>query len=452
MSYDTIHRLNDSLNGLVWGPAMLALIIGVGIYLSFGTGFIQVTKFGYMWKNTIASLFRADSGGTKGSENITPFQALTAALAGTAGVGNIAGVAGAIAKGGPGALFWMWVSAFFGMAVKYSEIVLALRYRQTDAEGKFYGGPMYYMEKGLGTKGLAVVFSLFGGLCCFGIGNAAQASEISAAIEALTGLDNGVMIGLLLAAITAAALLGGIRRISNVTSYLVPFMALLYAFAAIVILGSNLEKLPAAFGLIFRDAFNSGSAVNGIIGYLFADSARYGIARGVFSNEAGLGSSPIAHAAADAKGPVEQGLWGIFEVFADTIVMCTLTGLVVIISGLYAGELSGGALTAAAFDMLLPYGGAFVQVSIVLFALATILGWSYYGERCWGYLSNNSRAVSVAFKAVYAAVAFIGASANRALLVWDIADTLNGLMALPNLIALIFLSRTVFSLTRRREV
>ena len=309
MSIDTIQRVNEALKGIVWGPPMLILIAGTGIYLSIGTGFIQAGKFGYMWKNTIKTLFKSDDSETETkSQNVTPFQAVTTALAGTVGVGNVAGVAGAIVSGGPGALFWMWVSAFLGMAVKYAEIVLAVHFRQTAEDSAFYGGPMYYIEKGLNMKWLALLFSVFGGLCCFGIGNAVQSAEIASAVNTLTASDASVATGAVLAVITAVSVVGGIKRIAAITSLLVPIMALFYLLGSVVILGSNLSEIPAAFALIFREAFSVNSAASGVSGYLLMNAVRYGFARGVFSNEAGLGSSPIAHASASAADPTIQGL------------------------------------------------------------------------------------------------------------------------------------------------
>ncbi|MDR0497874.1 MAG: sodium:alanine symporter family protein [Treponema sp.] len=482
-------NINDAINGLVWGPPALILIVGTGIFITFGVKFIQVGKFGHMWGSTIMTLFKKGKDATaKESDgiNVTPFQAVCTALASTVGVGNIAGVAGAIAIGGPGAIFWMWVSAFFGMATKYSEIVLALKYRQVEKDGAYHGGPMYYIEQGIGGKGqewkgfakvLAVVFAIFGGLACFGIGNATQAGEISVAVNNLTGsnFDSSLITGIILALIVGAVIIGGIKRIGTVTSYLVPFMSIFYIICGSIIILMNITQVPAALLYIVQQAFSLRAVGSGVFGYAIMVAMRRGIARGVFSNEAGLGSAPIAHAASSTKDPVKQGLWGIFEVFVDTIIICTITGLVVVLSlrvsgqfadGAYVGKLvngeivklSGGALTASAFGDIFTGGDYIVRLALLLFALSTILGWSYYGERCWGYLSNNNKAVNLCFRIVFVALAFVGAvsSSSHVLtdtsaleLAWDIADTLNGLMAIPNLIGLIVLSGVTFSLTKK---
>lgn len=460
---DKVADINSSINGVVWGPVMLVLIVGAGIYLTIRTGCLQAGKFGFMWRNTIGSLFgknreKAD----KNSKNVTPFQAVSTALAGTVGVGNVAGVAGAIVLGGVGSIFWMWISAFFGMATKYSEIVLAVKYRQIDENGIHYGGPMYYIEKGLGKnwKWLACVFALFGGLACFGIGNATQAAEISVAVNNLTGTgyDSSIITGVVLAALTAIVVIGGIKRISTVTSYLVPFMALFYIVGGLYIIISHISLVPAALGEIFTEAFSFKAFGGGVGGYVIMQAMKNGVARGVFSNEAGLGSAPIAHAASSTVEPVKQGLWGVFEVFIDTIVICTITGIVVVLGGIYTDGLTGGALTAASFSALVgPWGGTFVRIALLLFALSTILGWSYYGETCWGYLTNNNKIVKYAFKIVFVLIVFVGAissssnilsDTSRLDLAWSIADTLNGLMAIPNLVGLLLLSGVVGKITK----
>jgi len=474
-------QINGAINNLVWGPPALILIVGTGIFITFGTKFVQAGKFGHMWKNTIMTLFKKGEAGTaKASDgkNVTPFQAVCTALASTVGVGNVAGVAGAIAAGGPGAIFWMWVSAFFGMATKYSEIVLAVRYRQIAKDGTHYGGPMYYLEQGIGGKSpawkgfakfLAAVFALFGGLACFGIGNATQAGEISVAVNNLTGsnFDSSVITGIILAIVVGVVIIGGIKRIGTVTSYLVPFMSVFYIICGVFIILINIGQVPAALAYIVKEAFSLRAVGSGVLGYAFMQAMRRGIARGVFSNEAGLGSAPIAHAASSTKDPVKQGLWGIFEVFVDTILICSITGIVVVLSlmasgqfadGAYTGTLTGGALTAHAFSSVFPGGGFIVRIAILLFALSTILGWSYYGERCWGYLTDNNKAVNLGFRIIFVILAFVGAVASSSnvlhdtsalQLAWDIADTLNGLMAIPNLIGLIVLSGVTFALTKK---
>ena len=476
-----LSEINGFINGLVWGPPALILIVGTGIFITFGTKFVQAGKFGHMWKNTIMTLFKKDKTGTareSDGANVTPFQAVCTALASTVGVGNVAGVAGAIAAGGAGAVFWMWVSAFFGMATKYSEIVLALKYRQTDKNGTYYGGPMYYIEQGIGGKSeawkgfakvLAVIFAIFGGLACFGIGNATQAGEISVAVNNLTGsgYDSSIITGIILAVLVGAVIIGGIKRIGTVTSYLVPFMSIFYIVCGVIIIGMNIAQVPSALAYIVRQAFSLRAVGGGIFGYAFIVAMRRGVARGVFSNEAGLGSAPIAHAASSTKDPVKQGLWGVFEVFVDTIVICSITGIVVVLSlratgqfvdGAYTGTLTGGALSASAFGAIFKGGDFIVRIALLLFALSTILGWSYYGERCWGYLTNNNKAVNLGFRIIFVALAFVGAvgSSSNVLhdttalaLAWDIADTLNGLMAIPNLIGLLMLSGVTFALTKK---
>lgn len=450
---EMITTVNSAVNGFVWGPIMLALLVGTGIYLTCRTGWIQIFKFWYILKNTVGSLFRK-SDRDHGS-NLSPFQAVTTALAGTVGTGNIAGVTGAIFTGGPGAVFWMWFAAFFGMVTKYSEITLAIKYRQVAPDGTHYGGPMYYIEKGLHMKWLAAVFALIAGIACFGIGNISQGNEIAGAMSGLFGIPP-IYTGIGLAAIVAVVVLGGVKRIGQVTSYLVPFMACFYILAGIAVIILRITEIPAAFRLIVTSAFSFEAVGGGVFGCAIMTAMRQGFARGVFSNEAGLGSAPIAHAAASTTDPVEQGIWGVFEVFIDTIVICTITSLAVILSGVldvpgglnaYASQ---GAAAVAAFNTILPgtLGGTAIQVSLLFFALSTILGWSYYGERCWGYLTGNNRTALAVFKIAFVLVCVVGATGNGAL-VWDISDTLNGMMAIPNLAALLGLSGVVATETRR---
>ena len=451
---DWVASINSAVNGVVWGPVMLVLLVGTGIYLTCFTGFFQVKWFGHMWKNTIGTVFSGKHKEGRNSANDTPFQAMTTAVASTVGVGNVAGVATAIVSGGPGAVFWMWISAFFGMMTKYSEVTLAVHYREKDEKGIHYGGPMYYMEKGLKCKPLAMIFAIFGALACFGIGNMNQSNEIAAAVNNVFGLPKLVS-GLVLAAVVSLVIIGGIKRIASVTEKVVPFMAVFYIVGGIVTLAINAPLLPDAFGQIFAGAFSFEAVGGGVMGYVIMRAMRFGFARGVFSNEAGLGSAPMAHAAANTNNPVQQGLWGIFEVFIDTIVICTITALVVITSGLAGvltdasgGVVSGGALTSAAFQAALgPIGGVFISIAIIFFALSTILGWSYYGEQCIGYLAKNSKTAKTIFKCIFVPFIVVGALGQLALL-WDISDTLNGMMAIPNLIALIGLSGVVFKLTK----
>ena len=450
----TIETVNSFLGGIVWGPVMLVLLVGTGIYLTIRCGFLQARRFGFILRNTIGTLFSKQKSQSASQHNLTPFQAVTTALAGTVGTGNIAGVTGAIFAGGPGAVFWMWVSAFFGMMTKYAEIVLAVRYRQVDEKGAHFGGPMYYIEKGAGLKWLAVIFALLGGVACFGIGNIAQSTEIAGAMESLVGLEP-IYTGIILAVITAVVVIGGVKRIGQVTSYLVPFMAIFYIVAGVAIILLRITHVPAALASIFTEAFSFDlrEMGGGVLGYTIMVAMQQGFARGVFSNEAGLGSAPMAHAASDTKEPVEQGMWGVFEVFVDTIVICTLTSMAVLLSGVLEYDLSSfssnGAAAAAAFNAILPgtIGGTVLQISLLFFALSTILGWSYYGERCWGYLTNNNKVVNLVFKIAFALVCVVGAVGSGQLM-WNISDTLNGMMAIPNLVGLLLLSGTVIKLTK----
>ena len=451
---EIVEKVNDAVNSFAWGPVMLILLVGTGIYLSIRTRFLQVTKFGVIMKNTVGSLFKKKE--KSDGQNLTPFQAVTTALAGTVGTGNIAGVTGALFVGGPGAVFWMWVSAFFGMCTKYAEIALAVRYREKDEKGEYHGGPMYYITGGLGKKWkwLAVLFAVLGGLASFGIGNIAQSSEIAGAAKGLFGLDP-VVTGIILAVLVAAVVLGGVKRIGKVTSFLVPFMGIFYVLAGLVVIGFRITDVPAAFASIFREAFSFRSVGGGVFGYMILHAMRQGVSRGVFSNEAGLGSAPIAHAASRTREPAKQAMWGVFEVFFDTVIICTVTALVVILSGVLdtAGGVEAfhfkGAAAVAAFNSILPgeIGGILIEISLIFFALSTILGWCYYGEACWGFLTGNNKIVKMIYKILFIGVCILGATGSGTLM-WNIADTLNGLMALPNLVALIPLAGTVAALTK----
>ncbi len=454
---EIVVNVNKAINNFAWGPLMLILLVGTGIYLSVRTGFIQASKFGYIMKNTVGTLFKKKDGKSKSDgTNLTPFQAVTTALAGTVGTGNIAGVTGAIFVGGPGAVFWMWISAFFGMCTKYAEIALSLRFREKDSRGVNHGGPMYYIEKGLGKnwKWLAVIFAILGGLASFGIGNISQSNEIAGAMSGMFNIPT-LYTGIGLAIIVAIVILGGVKRIGQVTSYLVPFMAIFYILAGIAVIVLRITDIPAAFVTIFKGAFSFESVGGGIFGYAIMSAMRQGFARGVFSNEAGLGSAPIAHAASSTEEPVEQAMWGVFEVFIDTIVICTITALAIVLSGVLnvQGGLdafaSKGAAAVAAFNTILPgtLGGTIIQISLLFFALSTILSWSYYGERCWGYLTHDNKVVSYVYKIVFVLVCIVGATGSGTLM-WDISDTLNGLMAIPNLVALLLLSGVVVKLTK----
>jgi len=377
-------------------------------------------------------------------------------MAGTVGTGNIAGVTGAIFIGGPGAVFWMWVSAFFGMCTKYAEIALAMQYRITDENGQHRGGPMYYIEKGLGHnwKWLAIIFSIFGALASFGIGNIAQSSEIAGALTGLVGMPP-IATGIILAIVVAIVILGGVKRIGQVTSYMVPLMAIFYIICGIIVIVLRIEDVPNAFAQIFTSAFSLKSVGGGIAGYAIMMAMRQGFARGVFSNEAGMGSAPIAHATSSEKEPAKQAMWGVFEVFFDTIIICTITSLAVLLSGMELGAAaletyaSKGAAAVHAFDMIIPghVGSIVIQISLIFFALSTMLGWTVYGERCWAYLTNNNKIVINAYKIIFILVCIVGATGSGTLM-WDISDTLNGLMAIPNLVALLGLSGVVAKITK----
>ena len=438
---EAIVKLNKIINEFVWGPPMLILLVGTGIYLTFRTNAFSILRLGYVLKNTLLKIF---SKKRLGEGEITAFQAVATALAATVGTGNIAGVATAIALGGPGAVFWMWISAIFGMATKYGEVVLAVKYREKTPDGRYVGGPMYYIQNGLKCKWLAIVFAIFGSLTAFGIGNMVQSNSVAASLQVTFGI-NKLVTGLVLAVLTAIVIIGGIKRIGNVTEKLVPFMATIYILGAIFIIILNASHIPEAFGLIFGNAFKPAAAAGGFAGATIATAMRRGISRGVFSNEAGLGSAPIAHAAATTDHPARQGLWGVFEVFMDTLVICTLTALAIMVSGLWNSGLTGVALTTAAFDEAIPGGGYIVSIGILLFAFSTILGWAYYGERCAEYLFGPK--VIMIYRITWIPFVVIGAIGGLELL-WDLADTLNGLMAIPNLFGVLGLSGIIISQTK----
>ncbi len=439
----TITRINEAINGVVWGPPMLILLIGTGLILMFVTAFIIYRKFPFVMKNTFGKIFDKSVSSEGG---ITPFQAVSTALAATVGTGNIAGVATAIASGGPGAVFWMWLAAVIGMTTKFAEVTLSLAYREKNSEGEWAGGPMYYITNGLGIKWLAVVFALFGSLAAFGIGSMTQSNSIAAAMNQTFGIPPLAM-GIILAVAAGIILIGGIKRIGQFAEKIVPFMALAYIAGALVILVLEVDQIPHAFGLIFGNAFNLKAAGGGLLGFTIMQAMRYGIARGVFTNEAGLGSAPIAHAAANTDHPVRQGLWGSFEVFVDTIMICTMTALVILTSGALEADpsLTGAALTTKAFETGFAGGGLIVTLGILLFAFTTIVGWCYYGEKCIEYLVG-SKAI-IPYRVVFVASVVVGAIGGLQL-IWAVSDTLNGLMAIPNLIALLALSGTVAKLVK----
>ena len=448
---ESIIKINQTVNGFIWGVPAMICIIGVGLLLSVRTRFIQVRKFGAALKNTIGKIF--DKTQAKDG-SMSPFQAVCTALAGTVGTGNIAGVAGAIALGGPGAIFWMWCSAFLGMCTKFSEVTLAIHFREKNANGEYVGGPMYYIKNGLSKKWhfLAVLYALFGVLTVFGTGNATQVntivSSIHSALHNLHIIDDTVderanlIFGIFIAAFVAMVLLGGIKRIGQVSEKLVPFMATLYVILAIGVVILHINRIPAVFAMIFKSAFTPQAATGGIIGSMFL-SMKKGVSRGIFSNEAGLGTGSIAHACADTNNAVHQGMFGIFEVFMDTIVVCTLTGLVILLGApnIVYGQAAGAELTISGFTAT--YGGwvsIFTAVAMCCFAFSTIIGWGLYGSRCIEFLGGEK--LVRPFLVAYSFVSIIGATINLGLL-WDIADTFNGLMAIPNLIALLILSGQV---------
>ena len=448
---ESIIKINQAVNGFIWGVPAMICIIGVGLLLSVRTRFIQVRKFGAALKNTIGKIF--DKTQAKDG-SMSPFQAVCTALAGTVGTGNIAGVAGAIALGGPGASFWMWCSAFLGMCTKFSEVTLAIHFREKNANGEYVGGPMYYIKNGLSKKWhfLAVLYALFGVLTVFGTGNATQVntivSSIHSALHNLHIIDGTVderanlIFGIFIAAFVAMVLLGGIQRIGQVSEKLVPFMAALYVILAIGVVILHISRVPAVFAMIFKSAFTPQAATGGIIGSMFL-SMKKGVSRGIFSNEAGLGTGSIAHACADTNNAVHQGMFGIFEVFMDTIVICTLTGLVILLGApnIVYGQAAGAELTISGFTAT--YGGwvsIFTAVAMCCFAFSTIIGWGLYGSRCIEFLGGEK--LVRPFLVAYSFVSIIGATINLGLL-WDIADTFNGLMAIPNLIALLILSGQV---------
>ena len=448
---ESIIKINQAVNGFIWGVPAMICIIGVGLLLSVRTRFIQVRKFGAALKNTIGKIF--DKTQAKDG-SMSPFQAVCTALAGTVGTGNIAGVAGAIALGGPGAIFWMWCSAFLGMCTKFSEVTLAIHFREKNANGEYVGGPMYYIKNGLSKKWhfLAVLYALFGVLTVFGTGNATQVntivSSIHSALHNLHIIDSTVderanlIFGIFIAAFVAMVLLGGIQRIGQVSEKLVPFMAALYVILAIGVVILHISRVPAVFAMIFKSAFTPQAATGGIIGSMFL-SMKKGVSRGIFSNEAGLGTGSIAHACADTNNAVHQGMFGIFEVFMDTIVICTLTGLVILLGApnIVYGQAAGAELTISGFTAT--YGGwvsIFTAVAMCCFAFSTIIGWGLYGSRCIEFLGGEK--LVRPFLVAYSFVSIIGATINLGLL-WDIADTFNGLMAIPNLIALLILSGQV---------
>ena len=453
----TIESINSAVNNFIWGVPAMICIIGVGLYLTIRTHFLQIRKFPYAIKTTIGRMFRKKDA-SDGS--LTPFQAVCTALAATVGTGNISGVAGAIAIGGPGAVFWMWISALLGMCTKFAEVTLAVHFRETNAQGDLVGGPMYYIKNGLKKHWhwLAYLFSAFGVLTVFGTGNATQVNTITTAVDSalinfhlISGQSVSTLnliIGIVITILVGLILLGGIKRIGSVTEKLVPFMALFYILLALGVVIMNYRNIPHVFYSIVYGAFCPRAVTGGVVGSFFL-SMKKGVSRGIFSNEAGLGTGSIAHACADTRKPVKQGLFGIFEVFADTIVICTLTALVILCSGtpVTYGHAAGAELTISGFTSV--YGSwisVFTAVAMCCFAFSTIIGWGLYGARCIEFLFSSEKIVKP-FMVVYSLVAILGATVELGLL-WSIAETFNGLMAIPNLIAVFLLSGTVVKLVK----
>lgn len=459
---DVVTTVNSHLNNFIWGPVMLVFFLLVGLMFTVRTKVFQISHIKYWLDVTFLSLFKKGNKKvlrTDDKHSISQFQSLCTALAATIGVGNISGVAIALALGGPGAIFWMWLSAFLGMMTNYAENTLGIKYRYRNEKGNWVGGAMIYIEKGLGWKWLAVIFSIFCMLASFGIGNISQGNEIANGLKNSFGVPTWLS-ALLIMLFVGLVIVGGIKRIASVTEKVVPFMAIMYIIGALTVIFTHITAVPAAFASIFTNAFNFKSMGGGVAGFTIMVAMRRGISRGVFSNEAGLGSSVMVHSASDVKEPVIQGMWGIFEVFADTLIVCTMTALTILTSGVYdyteyakyVGQdlpshlKSGVALTSAAFETVFGnFGGKFISIAVMLFALSTILGWSYYGERAVEYLFGL-KAVPV-YKLLFLLVIFIGCNVSLSLVV-DISDTFNGLMALPNLVAITLLSGQVIEMTK----
>ncbi|RDH90657.1 MAG: sodium:alanine symporter family protein [endosymbiont of Seepiophila jonesi] len=440
---ESVTELVKGLNGIVWGPVMLVLILGTGMLLMLGLRLIPLTRLGHgfrmLWQG------RRD----QGEGEISPFNALMTSLSATIGTGNIAGVATAIALGGPGALFWMWCTALVGMATKYAEAVLAVRFREVDEEGNHIGGPMYYIKNGLGRRWawLGTLFAIFGALAGFGIGNTVQANSVADVLETNLAIPAAVTGGVM-AILAALVLIGGVRRIADVAGKLVPLMAIAYVVGGLMVLFTHFGEIPSAVVMIVEHAFTPTAATGGFAGAAIWAAIRFGVARGIFSNEAGLGSAPIAHAAAATDNPVRQGTIAMLGTFIDTLIVCTITGLAIVVTGAWTSGETGAALSSMAFEQALPgVGGYVVTFGLAIFAFTTLLGWSFYGEKCVEYLFGV-RAITP-FRALWIIMIPVGAMAQEQLdFVWLVADTLNALMALPNLLALLLLSPVVFGLTR----
>ncbi|MBE5793522.1 MAG: sodium:alanine symporter family protein [Clostridiales bacterium] len=453
---DIITKVNQVLNDFIWGVPAMVCILGVGLYLAIRTGFMPLRKFGYAMKNTMGRLFKKEEA-AEGA--LTPFQAVCTALSATVGTGNIAGVAGAIAIGGPGAVFWMWVSAILGMGTKFAEVTLAVHFRERNKNGDYVGGPMYYIKNGLGKNWmwLAYLYAFFGVCAVFGTGNATQVNTITASINtALTNYKvisadslpiSNLIIGIVICVVVALILIGGLKRIGSVSEKLVPVMAVLYIVLGIGLIVSRIDKVPAVFASIFQGAFNPAAFTGGVVGSFFI-SLQKGVSRGIFSNEAGLGTGSIAHACADTNDPAKQGLYGIFEVFMDTIVICTLTALVILLSGVEVpyGQAAGAELTIGGFTTV--YGNwisIFTAIAMCCFAFSTIVGWGLYGARCAEFLLGSK--ILLPFNIAYCLVSILGATTDLGL-IWGISDTFNGFMAVPNLIGVFLLAPVVLRLIK----
>ena len=453
---EIITAVNDALNGFIWGVPAMTCIIGVGLYLAIRTGFLQIRKFGYAMKCTIGRIFKKT---TAAAGSLTPFQAVCTALAATVGTGNIAGVAGAIAIGGPGAVFWMWISALLGMGTKFAEVTLAVNFRERNDKGDYVGGPMYYIKNGLDRKWmwLAYLYAFFGVCAVFGTGNATQVNTITAAVN--TALINyglltpdsvagsNLIIGVFICIIVALILIGGVKRIGKVSETLVPIMALLYILLGLGLIVMRIDRVGTVFASIFQGAFHPAAFTGGVVGSFFI-SMQKGVSRGIFSNEAGLGTGSIAHACADTKKPVKQGMFGIFEVFMDTIVVCTMTALIILLSGVEIpfGQAAGAELTIGGFTAV--YGNwvsIFTAIAMCCFAFSTIVGWGLYGARCAEFLLGTK--ILLPFNIAYALVSIVGATTDLGL-IWGISDTFNGFMTVPNLIAIFLLTPVVLQLIK----
>lgn len=437
---ETLNSLLSQLNSFIWGPFMLALLLGVGIYLSIGLKLMPWRKIGHGFKLLFSGQADKDQG------EISPFQALMTALSVTIGTGNIAGVATAIFLGGPGAIFWMWVTALFGMATKYGEAVLAVKYRETDARGKRVGGPMYYIKNGLGEnwKWLGFLFALFGTIAAFGIGNMVQSNSVADALNSNFNI-NPKITGVVLAVLVGLVILGGIKRIGEVAGKLVPIMAIAYVAGSLIVIFANFGQIGEAFKLIFTSAFSGTAATGGFAGAAVWAAIRFGVARGVFSNEAGLGSAPIAHAAAQTNDPVRQGMIGMLGTFIDTIIICTMTALVILLTGVWDSGETGASLSTLAYGQGLSGGNYIVTFGLVVFAFTTMLGWSYYGERCAEFIFGVK--IIIPYRILWVIAILTGALIELKL-VWNFADVMNGFMAVPNLIALALLSPVIFKITK----